>query len=63
MEPGLTNVRWHISSLSRIMRKVHVPTAAQGIEDDAAVGFDVAPGSDGTMRVTRPRPCGSPLTG
>ena len=37
-------------------RKVHVPPAAQGIEDDAAGGFDVAPESDGTIRVTRPAP-------
>ena len=35
-------------------RKVHVPTAAQGIEEDEAGGFAVAPDSDGTIRVTRP---------
>ena len=37
-------------------KRVHVPTAAQGIEDDAMVGFEATPESDGTIRVTRPAP-------
>ena len=35
-------------------KRTHVPTAAQGIEEDMSGGFEVKPESDGTIRVTKP---------
>ena len=35
-------------------KRTHVPTAAQGIEEDTAGGFEATAENDGTIRVTKP---------